>query len=142
MMEEHNWKLKRKYQEIEKNEVRLETFMLDDAAIAVVAFGSAARIAKGAIKRVRREGIKAGLIRPITLWPFPYSAIHETVTRIKHFIVFELNTGQMVEDVKMALAGKGEIYFYGRPGGPIPTPLELAKVISSRYTQKLGRVER
>jgi 2-oxoglutarate ferredoxin oxidoreductase subunit alpha len=139
LMEEHNWKLKRKYQEIEKKELRWETFMLDDAMMAVIAYGSAARIVKGAIKRVRREGIKAGLIRPVTLWPFPSSPIQKTAERIKQFIVFELNTGQMLEDVKLALDGRGEIYFYGRPGGPIPTPLELAKIISSRYSQKLRR---
>ncbi len=142
MMEEHNWKLKRKYQQIEKNEIKSETFMLDDARMAIVAFGSAARIAKGAIKRVRREGVRAGLIRPVTLWPFPTSQVRELTDRIKQYIVFELNTGQMVEDVQLALEGKGEIYFYGRPGGPIPTPLELAKVISSRYAQKLRRPRR
>jgi 2-oxoglutarate ferredoxin oxidoreductase subunit alpha len=139
MMEEHNWKLKRKYQEIEKKETRWETFMLDDALMAVMAYGSAARIAKGAIKRVRRDGIKAGLLRPITLWPFPSHAVRNISEQIKQFIVFELNTGQMVEDVRLALEGNGEIYFYGRPGGPIPTPLELAKIISSRYAQKLRR---
>ena len=139
LMEEHNWKLKRKYQEIEKKEVRVETFMLDDAMMAVIAYGSSARIVKGAIKRVRREGIKAGLIRPITLWPFPSSVISETAERVKQFIVFELNTGQMLEDVRLALEGRGEIYFYGRPGGSTPTPLELAKIISSRYSQKLRR---
>lgn len=142
IMEEHNWKLKRKYQQIENKEVRWETFMLEDARLAVVAFGSAARIAKGAIKRVRREGIKAGLIRPITLWPFPTTRIRDVSDKIKQFIVFELNTGQMLEDVKLSLEGNGDVYFYGRPGGPIPTPLELAKIISSRYAQKLRRSRR
>jgi 2-oxoglutarate ferredoxin oxidoreductase subunit alpha len=105
----------------------------------VVAFGTAARIAKGAIKRVREQGLKVGLIRPISLWPFPYKAIKEFSKKVKYFIVFEMNMGQMVEDVKLALEGAGEIHFYGRPGGIIPNPLEISRVISSQYYQrKLG----
>ena len=102
----------------------------------VVAFGIAARIAKGAIKRIRDEGLKVGLIRPISLWPFPYKAIKEFTKKVRHFFVFEMNMGQMVEDVKLALEGSGEVHFYGRPGGVIPTPLEISRVISSYYFQK------
>ena len=138
-MEEHNWKLQRKYKEIERNEIRYEEFMVDDAKMVVIAFGSAARIAKGAIKRVRKEGLLVGLLRPITLWPFPSQRIRELSEKIKEFLVFELNTGQMVEDVRLALEGRGEVFFYGRPGGVIPTPLDLAKIIGSRYYQRIKR---
>jgi 2-oxoglutarate ferredoxin oxidoreductase subunit alpha len=134
--EEHNWKLMRKYERIAKEEVRWEPFFIEDAKMIVVAFGIAARIAKGAIKRIREEGLKVGLIRPITLWPFPQKVIKEMAKKVRYFFVFEMNTGQMVEDVKLALEGNGEVHFYGRPGGVIPTPLEIARGISSQYYQK------
>jgi 2-oxoglutarate ferredoxin oxidoreductase subunit alpha len=134
--EEHNWKLMRKYEQISKDQIRYDTFALDDAKMIVVAFGTAARIAKGAIKRVREQGLKVGLIRPISLWPFPSKAIKEYAKKARYFFVFEMNMGQMVEDVKLALEGSGEVHFYGRPGGIVPTPLELSRVISSQYYQK------
>ena len=134
--EEHNWKLMRKYEKIIKEEVRWETFFADDARMIVVAFGIAARIAKGAINRLREQGLKVGLIRPISLWPFPYKIIKDYTKKVKHFFVFEMNMGQMVEDVKLALEGSGEVHFYGRPGGIILTPLEISRVISSQYYKK------
>jgi 2-oxoglutarate ferredoxin oxidoreductase subunit alpha len=94
-----------------------------------VAYGTAARIAKGAIKRCREMGIRVGLVRPITLWPYPAEAIRRFSEKIKTFIVFELNTGQMLEDVRLALNGAGTVHFYGRPGGVIPTPVELVRFI-------------
>ena len=134
--EEHNWKLMRKYERISKDEIRYETFALDDARMIVVAFGTAARIAKGAIKRVREQGLKVGLIRPISLWPFPSKVIKDSSKKTRHFFVFEMNMGQMLEDVRLALEGSGEVHFYGRPGGIVPTPLEVSRVITSRYYQK------
>jgi len=134
--EEHNWKLMRKYEKISKEEVKWEAFCVEDAKIVVVAFGIAARIAKGAIQRVRDEGLKVGLFRPVTLWPFPSKALKEMAKKVKHFFVFEMNMGQMVEDVRLALDGGGEVHFYGRPGGVIPTPLEISRVISRHYYQK------
>jgi 2-oxoglutarate ferredoxin oxidoreductase subunit alpha len=134
--EEHNWKLMRKYERITKDEVRYETFALDDAKMIVVAFGTAARIAKGAIKRVREQGLRVGLIRPISLWPFPSKVIKDFSKKARHFFVFEMNMGQMLEDVKLALEGSGEVHFYGRPGGIIPTPLEVSRVITSQYYKK------
>lgn len=134
--EEHNWKLMRKYERITKDEVRWEAYLTEDARLIVVAFGIAARIAKGAIKRIREEGLKVGLLRPITLWPFPNKVIKELTKKVRHFIVFEMNMGQMIEDVKLSLEGMGEVHFYGRPGGIIPTPLEVSRVISSYYYQK------
>jgi 2-oxoglutarate ferredoxin oxidoreductase subunit alpha len=134
--EEHNWKLMRKYERITKDEVRYETFALDDAKMIVVAFGTAARIAKGAIKRVREQGLRVGLIRPISLWPFPSKVIKDFSKKARHFFVFEMNMGQMLEDVRLALEGSGEVHFYGRPGGVIPTPLEVSRVITSQYYKK------
>lgn len=134
--EEHNWKLMRKYERISKEEVMWESFSVEDAKMLVVAFGIAARIAKGAIKRVREEGLKVGLFRPISLWPFPAKVLKEVSRRVKHLFVFEMNMGQMVEDVKLAVNGGVEVHFYGRPGGIIPTPLEISRIISSYYYQK------
>lgn len=133
--EEHNWKLTRKFKRIEQNEVRYETYLLDDAEMAVVAYGTSARIAKGAIIRLRQEGLKVGMIRPITLWPFPARIVQETAKTTHDFFVFEMSAGQLIEDVKLALEGKGHIHFYGRPGGVIPTPVELFRIISRHYYQ-------
>ena len=134
-LEDHNWKLMRKYKRIEQREVRYETFLLDDAEMAVVAYGTAARIAKGAINRLRKENLKVGLIRPKTLWPFPAEIILETSKQIHDFFVFEMSAGQMIEDVQLALNGNGTIHFYGRPGGVIPSPVELYRIISRHYYQ-------
>jgi 2-oxoglutarate ferredoxin oxidoreductase subunit alpha len=135
LQEEHNWKLFRKFQLIEQNEVRYETYLTDDAEMVVVAYGMGARIVKGAIKRLREEGMKVGLIRPITLWPFPAKALQEMAKTVRHFFVFEMSAGQMVEDVRLALEGKGHIHFYGRPGGVLPMPVELFRIISRHYYQ-------
>jgi 2-oxoglutarate ferredoxin oxidoreductase subunit alpha len=137
--EAHNWKLMRKYDLISKEETRWETFETDDARMIVVAFGTAARIAKGAIKRVREQGLRVGLVRPISLWPYPSRVLRDFSKKVKHFFVFEMNMGQMVEDVKLALEGNAEVHFYGRPGGIILTPLELARVVAGQYhRRKLG----
>jgi 2-oxoglutarate/2-oxoacid ferredoxin oxidoreductase subunit alpha len=133
--EEHNWKLARKYKRIEENEVRYETYLLDDAEMVIIAYGTSARIAKGAIKRLRQENLKVGMIRPITVWPFPTKIIQETASRINDFFVFEMSAGQLIEDVRLALEGRGHIHFYGRPGGVIPTPVELFRIVSRHYYQ-------
>jgi 2-oxoglutarate ferredoxin oxidoreductase subunit alpha len=134
--EEHNWKLMRKYERIQRKEVRYEMFLVNDAKMVVVAFGTAARIAKGAVTRVREQGLKVGMLRPITLWPFPVKVLEELGKRVKAFFVFEMNMGQMVEDVRMALGKDVDIHFYGRPGGIVSTPLEISQIISSQYFQK------
>jgi 2-oxoglutarate ferredoxin oxidoreductase subunit alpha len=133
--EDHNWKLFRKYQRIEQKEVCFETFLLEDAEMVVVAYGTAARIAKGAIKRLRKEDLKIGMLRPITLWPFPAKALLKAAKSIHEFFVFEMSAGQMVEDVKLSLGDKGRIHFYGRPGGVVPSPVELSRIISRHYYQ-------
>jgi len=135
-MEEHNWKLVRKYQMITRKEIKCEEFMMDDAKLVVIAYGTAARIAKGAVKRARSEGLKVGLIRPITLWPFPENIISKFAPMTELFFVFEMSAGQMVEDVHLSLKGQSEVFFYGRPGGVLPTPVELLRIISRQYYQK------
>jgi 2-oxoglutarate ferredoxin oxidoreductase subunit alpha len=135
-LEEINWSLFRRYQLVKKDETTCETFQVEDAELVVVAFGIAARIAKGAIKTARTNGLKVGLLRPITLWPFPTEAVQELAQRVGQFLVFEMNMGQMIEDVQLALEGKGEVSFYGRPGGVIPTPSEVNRVVSRLYYQK------
>jgi 2-oxoglutarate/2-oxoacid ferredoxin oxidoreductase subunit alpha len=131
--EEHNWKLYRKYENITKELQITEAYQIDDARLVVMAYGTAARIAKGAIKRVREIGLKVGLLRPLTLWPFPARAVEDASRFVKEFLVFEMNTGQMVEDVRLALKHRSEVHFYGRPGGVVSTPDEIAKVITSLY---------
>jgi 2-oxoglutarate/2-oxoacid ferredoxin oxidoreductase subunit alpha len=134
--EAHNWKLARKYEVITKNETRFEEHRVQDADIVIVAYGTAARIAKGAIKRLREHGIKIGLFRPITLWPFPELKLRALSAKVKNFLVFEMSTGQMLEDVRLALQGYADIDFHGRPGGAVPTPAELANVIAKIYDKK------
>lgn len=135
-LEEINWSLFRRYQLIKKEETTFETYMTDDAELIVVAFGASARIAKGAIRNARAEGLKVGMLRPITLWPFPSEKVKEVARQTKHLLVFEMNMGQMLEDVQLAVQGECEISFHGRPGGVIPTPSEILRVISRLYYQK------
>ena len=118
-----------RYAEVEKNEVMYEEFMTEDADIVIVAFGIAARVSKNAIVEARKKGIKVGLIRPITLWPFPKEALLKASKTAKAFISVELNMGQMIEDVKLAINCSRPVYFVGRTGGMIPSPEEvLAKI--------------
>jgi 2-oxoglutarate/2-oxoacid ferredoxin oxidoreductase subunit alpha len=135
-LEEINWSLFRRYQLIKKQETSCDTFLTEDARLIVVAFGIAARIARGAIKSVRSEGMKVGLIRPVTLWPFPDTRIQQAAKTVRNFLDFEMNMGQMIDDVRLALNGEGNVSFYGRPGGVIPTPNEVARAISRLYYQK------
>ncbi|MEW6097282.1 MAG: 3-methyl-2-oxobutanoate dehydrogenase subunit VorB [bacterium] len=121
-LEAHNWKLYEKYQLMQK-EIDCETWQVEDAQLIVVAFGPVARICKEAIKRVRKEGIKAGLIRPITLFPFPTKIIKDTNPKI--FLVVEMNLGQMLEDVRLTVEGNAPVHFYGKPGGVFITPKEV-----------------
>jgi 2-oxoglutarate ferredoxin oxidoreductase subunit alpha len=132
-MEEHNWKLARKYQVITNNETLHEEYKTEDAQLVIIAYGTAARIAKGAIKRLRGNGMKIGLFRPITLWPFPELKLRTLSEKIKNYLVFEMSTGQMLEDVRLALQGYANIEFHGRPGGVVPTPSELANVVAKHY---------
>lgn len=124
-LERHNAVLQSKYDKMKDRETLFQTSYTDDAELVVVAFGIAARIAMSAIRRLRQEGHKIGLLRPITLFPFPESAIGALTGANRRFVTVELNSGQMVEDVRLAVNGKSEVLFYGRPGGAIITPEEL-----------------
>ena len=118
-----------KYAEIAKNEVMYEEYMMDDAEICVVAFGIAARVSKNAITAAREKGIKVGLIRPITLWPFPSGAIAKAADKVKAFISVELSMGQMIEDVKLAENCKKPVTLCSRVGGMIPSPEQVLAAI-------------
>lgn len=127
--EKHNFKLFEKYDLIAKNETRVETYNMEGAEIVFAAYGTTARIVKNAINALAKEGIKAGMIRPITLWPFPTQAYEEAANKasVKAFLSVEMSMGQMVEDVRLAVNGKKPVYFYGRTGGMVPTPKAIAE---------------
>lgn len=119
----------KRYETILRDEQRAELFMTDDADIVLVAFGASARIARSAVVSAREKGIKAGLIRPITLWPFPNDAFEQVIPHTKLFLSVEMNMGQMIDDVRLVSAGRVPVEFFGRTGGIIPTPVEvLAKI--------------
>jgi len=119
VLEQRNYLLKAKYDRMAEREVLCETVLTDDAEIVLVAFGTSARIAKSAISIAREEGIKVGLVRPITLFPFPEKIISEIAEQVPRILVVEMNLGQMVEDVRLAVNGRAPVTFYGRPGGAI-----------------------
>ncbi len=124
VLEELNYKLKARYDKIEKDEVLCEQYKIDDAEIVVIAYGIAARIVSGAVNKAREQGIKAGWIRPITLWPFPTELISRaaaSMNRDRIFLTVEMSLGQMLDDVRLAVEGKCPVLFYGRPGGGILT---------------------
>lgn len=129
LLEQLNYKLQAKYRKIERQEVRCEQYELDDADIVVVAYGVAARIVRSAVDAARDEGIKVGWIRPITLWPFPYNQINMAANKLRIFLAVEMSCGQMVEDVKLAVAGKAPVLFYGRAGGSVPTVEQILEKI-------------
>jgi len=114
-----------RYAEVERNEVQYEEYLTDDAEIVLVAYGITARICKSAINTAREAGIKAGLIRPITLWPFPKAVISAAADKAKALLSVEMSMGQMVDDVRLAVNGKKPVYFYGRTGGMIPSVEEV-----------------
>lgn len=125
VMEKVNLRLNKKYDEIRKNEVRFEEIMTDDADFLIIAYGLSSRISHKTIQLARAKGFKWGLLRPITLFPFPYDRINELANKLKGAATVELNAGQMVEDVKLAVNGKIEVGHYGRMGGIIPSPEEV-----------------
>ena len=128
-LEEHNWHLVRKYKEMAK-EVRHETYQADgEMDVLIVAYGTVARIARTAIDSLRAKGLKVGLFRPITLYPYPSEALVRTAERARQVLVTELSTGQMVEDVRAAIAGRKPVEFYGRVGGMVMAAEELAEQV-------------
>src|SRR5690554_6657721 len=122
VMEKNNERFQAKYRVVEENEVRYEEVKCDDADYLLVAFGSAARICLKTIQLAREQGLRVGLLRPITLWPFPTKVLNDYAGKVKGMLTVELNAGQMVEDVRLAVNGKIPVEHYGRLGGIVPTP--------------------
>jgi 2-oxoglutarate ferredoxin oxidoreductase subunit alpha len=129
VLEKHNWHLYRKYKKIEEKEVKFEKYFCDDSENLIVSFGTCARICYESLKILREKGVKTGLFRPITLWPFPYIQLEEEIKKKEKLFVVEMNLGQMIDDVKIANRKNLPVYFYGRPGGGVPTPEEIVRFI-------------
>ena len=128
-LEQQNFARYEKYAQIEENEVMYEEYMMDDADVCVVAYGIAARVAKNAIVAARAQGIKVGMIRPITLWPFPKKVLNAAADKVKAFVTVEMSMGQMIEDVELATRCKKPVLLCNRAGGMIPSPEQvLAKI--------------
>ena len=131
-LSDHNWKLYHKYEQMKK-EVCFESFLTEDARLVIAAFGSMARVSKTSVELAREQGMKVGLLRPITLFPFPEKTFHDLSQRVKRFLAVELNTGQMVEDVKLSAERDAQVFFYGRPPGSLPSPEEVLEEIKKYY---------
>ena len=136
VMEQRNLHLQAKYAEIKEKEVLYETQQMDDAEYMIVSFGSASRIAENAMELAREQGIKVGLFRPITLWPFPEKAICECAKGKKGILVAEINAGQMVEDVRLAVNGAIPVEHFGRLGGIVPEPEEIVNALRTKLIDK------
>lgn len=132
LMEVRNIHLQAKYRTIEENEVRFEAIACDDADYLLVAFGSMARIGQKAMEIARAKGIKVGMLRPITLWPFPTKALQAEAQKVKGILVTELNAGQMIEDVKLAVNGTVNVQHFGRLGGIVPDPDEIVSALKQK----------
>ena len=124
-LEDHVRERYERYETIKRQEQRAEAYLTEDADIVVVAYGASSRVSRSAVNAARAKGIKAGLIRPITLWPFPSDILYRTAQTAKHFLCVEMSMGQMVDDVRLAVECKVPVSFYGRTGGMIPTPAEV-----------------
>lgn len=138
-LEKHNIHLQAKYKTIAEHEARYETIKTDDAELVLVAYGITSRIAQSAMEQARKAGMKVGLFRPITAWPFPYEALAGLAGKTKAFLAVELSAGQMVEDVRLAVNGANPVYFYGRLGGMIPSPKEVFNEIAKIMQGKEGK---
>lgn len=130
--EKHNLKIQAKYREIEDNETRCEKIQCDDAEYLIVAYGTSARICQKTVQLAREKGIKLGLLRPITLWPFPKKEIAGLVNQIKGILSVEMSAGQMIEDIKLAVECKVNVEYFGRYGGMIPSPDEVLKAFEEK----------
>ncbi len=118
-----------RYEKVKANEQRSESYLTEDADIVIVAFGASSRVSRSAVNAARAKGIKAGLFRPVTLWPYPETELEKIVPTAKKFLVVEMNMGQMIEDVKLVVGGRKPVEFFGRTGGIIPTPGEILEAI-------------
>ena len=131
-MEDYVHKLYRKYDEIERVETRHEEYLTGDAEVVIVAYGIVSRVVRSAVELLREEGIRAGMVRPITLWPYPTAALRRLAGQAKFFLASEMSMGQMVEDVRLSVDGQRPVYFYGRSGGNVPAPSEIVAAVRQR----------
>ena len=138
-LEQMNFRRYERYEQVEENEAMYEEYMLDDATLCVAAYGAAARISKNAIDLARAKGIKAGLLRPITVWPFPKKAFRETADRVNAFVTVELSMGQMIEDVELSIRCMRPVLLCRRTGGMLPSPEEI--LLKIEEASKLGGVQ-
>lgn len=130
VLEKHNMKLQAKYREMERNEVRFENYRTDDAEILIAAYGTTARISRSAVNELRREGLRVGMIRPITVYPFPYAPFENLPKGVKDVLVVEMSCGQMLDDVRIGVGKTVPVHFHGRTGGIAPSVDEIkAKVL-------------
>jgi 2-oxoglutarate ferredoxin oxidoreductase subunit alpha len=131
-MEQHNVDLQAKYKVIEKNETRYEAINCDDADYLIVAYGTSARLSQKAVNLLRAEGIKVGLLRPITLFPFPSAIIAELANKVKGILTVEMSAGQMIEDVKLVVESRAKVEHFGRYGGVIHSPEEVLEALEQK----------
>jgi 2-oxoglutarate ferredoxin oxidoreductase subunit alpha len=136
--EKLNLRLLSRWRTIQREEVRYKEYFLDDAEFAIIGFGTAGRVALSAVRQAREKGIKVGLLRPITVSPFPLDAIEQLVGRVSGILVTEMNSGQMLEDVRLAVKGRGPVEFYGRMGGVVPFTEEILHEIERLASSKLN----
>ena len=138
-LEAHNRHLQAKFGRIARVEARWASESLDDAEIAIVAYGTAARVARSAIERARADGLPAGLFRPITLWPFPAAELTRRADRLRAVLVVELSAGQLVDDVRLAVEGRCPVFHHGRTGGMVPTPGEVVDALRRSWARSVPR---
>ncbi len=132
-LEEHNRKLQQKYQRLQEKEVRYEDYYLDDAKFVIVAYGIVSRMVRSAVEQLRNEGLKVGMLRPITLFPFPKNQVKELADRGAAFLVTEMSNGQLIDDIRLSSEMKVPVYFYNRMGGNVPSTEELVEQIKIHY---------
>jgi len=134
-LERHNDELQATYRRIEANEIRWAGEQLEDAEVVLVAYGTAARVARTAVERARAEGLRAGLFRPITVWPFPAAALRDAAKNARGVLAVELSAGQLVEDVRLAIEGTVPVFHHGRTGGMVPTPDEVVAAARKAWSR-------
>jgi 2-oxoglutarate ferredoxin oxidoreductase subunit alpha len=136
--EKLNLRLLKRWRTIQRDEVRYKEYYLDDAEFVIIGFGTAGRVALSAVRQARQNGVKVGLLRPITVSPFPTEVIDQLAGRVSGFLVTEMNSGQMLEDVRLAVKGRVPVEFYGRMGGVVPFTEEILREIERITTSKLS----
>jgi 2-oxoglutarate ferredoxin oxidoreductase subunit alpha len=136
VVEDWNWGFKKKYDDMRMNEIMVETLNTENADLILVAYGTSARICKSVMNVAREKGLKVGMIRPVTLWPFPYAVLARAAEKTKEFLVVEMSLGQMIEDVKLSVLDRAAIHFHGRPGGGIPLEKDVMEIVEHVLVRK------